>query len=147
MCKRLCRNPILTLLFIFIKLTCVPDSLQENKMLTSHLMKMLIILLIFFLTSKQNVCPLFCFVMSYCDYDYSGYGKLKDISRLPQARKRLPISLSSHMTAFLCLPAAAEHIRPEMPFASSHSRGLQLPQLQVNPTHLFTQGICRRCLF
>jgi len=59
----------------------------------------------------------------------SGYKKLKDGSCLLQAMKRLPISLLPHDGFPVRSSAAAEHIRPEMPFASSHSRGLQLPQL------------------
>ena len=40
------KNSILTLLLIFIKLNCGPDSLQDNfQVCTIHLMKMLIILL------------------------------------------------------------------------------------------------------
>lgn len=59
----------------------------------------------------------------------SGHEELKDGSCPLQAMnmKRLPISVTSHDCFPACCLSAAEHIRPEMPFASSHSRGLQLP--------------------
>lgn len=119
-----------------MKLACVSDSLQENKVFTMYLVRALIILLgfIYYINLQTKYALILSYALSSAHmirntlWVISGYKKLKDGSCLPQALKRLPISLMPHDCFPVCSPAAAEHIRPEMPFASSHSRGLQLPQ-------------------
>lgn len=59
----------------------------------------------------------------------AGYNNLKKASGPLQARKRRPVSLMPRDYSPVLSPFAADYIRPEMPFASSHSRGLQLPEL------------------